>query len=133
MDRILTLPKVKELPEPLKTLVYGQYFCESGMLFPECGAVCESPWDAFISGEDFKEQKDPDSIVVSTTAGNITAKQTPDSEYPGIIMELESQNGRPGVIMEYDPEKEDIFVRVWGKDNPDGDPIYVVGIGGKED
>lgn len=48
-------------------------------------------------------------------------------------MELESQNGRPGVIMEYDPEKEDVFVRVWGKDNPDGDPIYVVGIGDKED
>lgn len=48
-------------------------------LCPECGAVCESLWDAFISGEDFKEQKDPDRIVVSTTAGNITAKQTPDS------------------------------------------------------
>lgn len=35
LDRILTLPKVEELPEPLKTLVYGQYFCESGMLFIE--------------------------------------------------------------------------------------------------
>lgn len=102
-------------------------------LCPECAAMSDSLWNTFISGGDFNDQKDSEKIVVPTTAGKITAKQTPDPEYPGIIMELESKNGRPGVIMEYDPEKEEVFVRVWGKDDPDGDLIYVVEIGGKED
>lgn len=102
-------------------------------LCPECAAKSQALWEAFINEENIKGQKDSERIVVQTPAGNITAKQVPDTEYPGIIIELEGQDGRPGVIMEYDPEKKDVIIRVWGKEDPDGDPIYVVGIGDKEE
>lgn len=35
LDRFLDLPKAKDLPEPLRSLVFDQYFCEYGMLFIE--------------------------------------------------------------------------------------------------
>lgn len=102
-------------------------------LCPECSAVCQSVWDAFISGTDLRTEQHSEGIAVPTPAGNITAKQTPDPEYPGIIVELESKNERPGVTMEYDSDEEDVIIRVWGKEDPDGDPVCVARIGGKED
>ena len=97
-------------------------------LCPDCYAVYQSVWKEFLWCD-----KMPKGLSVVTPAGKITAKQGPDSDYPGIIMELESKNGRPGVTMEYDPEEKDVIIRVWGKEDPDGDPICVARIGGKDD
>ena len=68
------------------------------------------------------------SFVVHTPQGNITAKQMPDKEYPGICLEIESPyvNGRPGCIIEYDPNQNVFQIRIFGEKDSDGDPIEVI-------
>lgn len=67
-----------------------------------------------------------DSISVQTPKGEIAAKIMPDDEYIGICLSLkEPGSGEPGAIMEYHPEAGQIQLRVWTKDNPDGDPNCV--------
>ena len=46
LDRLMVLPKAKDLPEPLKSLVYDQYYCESGMLFIENDEEFRKKWSA---------------------------------------------------------------------------------------
>lgn len=44
LDRLLNLPNAEELPEPLKTLVYHQFYCEYGMLFIENDEEFREHW-----------------------------------------------------------------------------------------
>ena len=44
LNQLLSLPKAKDLPEPLKSLVYDQYCCESGMLFIESDEKFREQW-----------------------------------------------------------------------------------------
>lgn len=44
LDRLLNLPKAEELPEPLKTLVYDQFYCEYGMIFVEMDEEFRERW-----------------------------------------------------------------------------------------
>ena len=44
LDWLLNLPKAKDLPEPLKSLVYDQYCCEYGMLFIENDEEFREQW-----------------------------------------------------------------------------------------
>lgn len=57
LNQILNLPKAKGLPEPLRTLVYDQYFCESGMLFIENDEDFHEQW-SFEKVRDLREQVD---------------------------------------------------------------------------
>lgn len=67
------------------------------------------------------------NLTVHTDAGKIIAKVLPDKEYPGIALLLD-KNRQPGVIMDYDPFRKCIQIRVYGKEDPDGDPIHVIPI-----
>lgn len=44
LDQLLNLPKAEELPEPLKSLVYDQFYCEYGMLFIENDEEFREHW-----------------------------------------------------------------------------------------
>lgn len=44
LDRLLALPKAKDLPEPLRSIVRDQYFCETGMLFIESDKEFREQW-----------------------------------------------------------------------------------------
>lgn len=70
-------------------------------------------------------------LSVPTEAGKIHAKILPDKEYPGIALLLDTP-GEPGAIMEYDPYKKIVQMRVYGKEDPDGDPIYLLPMSGNE-
>lgn len=67
-------------------------------------------------------------LYVNTPVGKIAASVLQDEEYPGIALLFENEDGQPGVIMEYNPEKKCVQVRVYGKYDPDGDPIQVLGM-----
>ena len=65
-------------------------------------------------------------IRVKTPHGVIRASSMNDMEYPGIELSLETNgNGEPGAIMEYSPVKGCVILRVYGMNDPDGDPIEI--------
>lgn len=66
-----------------------------------------------------------DDIIVGTPKGEIVAKVIPDQDYPGISVEYMNKNGCPGAIMEYSPTIDGIQLRVYGKNDPNGDPIEI--------
>lgn len=68
-----------------------------------------------------------EKIEVETPLGKIFSTVISDKEYPGVAL-LYDISGQPGVIMEYDPEKKCIRVRVFGPEDPEGDPINVIRI-----
>jgi hypothetical protein len=70
-----------------------------------------------------KKQK----ISIKTPLGEIFATPIPDQEYPGIFLGFSqnSEGGEPGVILEYDPLKNCIQARVYGPNDPDGDPMDI--------
>ncbi|MCC2253579.1 hypothetical protein LKD70_03860 [Ruminococcus sp. CLA-AA-H200] len=79
------------------------------------------------SGENRKK------IIVKTPHGNIRASQILDNEYPGIELSLVTQGfGEPGAIMEYSPTTECVNLRVYGMENPDGDPIEIFAMSHKK-
>ena len=63
-------------------------------------------------------------LAVHTDAGKIHAKIMPDKEYKGISL-LFDDKGQPGAILEYDPYEKKIRLRVYGKEDPDGDPVAI--------
>ena len=66
------------------------------------------------------------TISVQTPKGEIAASIMPDDEYIGICLSLKVPgSGEPGAIMEYHPEAGQIQMRVWTKEDPDGDPSCV--------
>lgn len=69
-------------------------------------------------------------MAINTPLGTIFAKQIPDEEYPGIELAFSDNkcSGGPGVILEYNPLKKGIVLRVYGPNDPDGDPISVIRI-----
>lgn len=66
-----------------------------------------------------------EDIIVGTPKGEIVAKVIPDQEYPGISLEYVDEDGCPGAIMEYSPKINGIQLRVYGKSDPNGDPIEI--------
>jgi hypothetical protein len=69
---------------------------------------------------------DHEKIQVETPAGKIVAKISPDTEYPGICLYVdEFGSGEPGAIMEYDPNCNQIKMRVYSMDDPGGDPVCI--------
>nr|WP_303182493.1 hypothetical protein [Lachnoclostridium phocaeense] len=69
-----------------------------------------------------------EELSVNTPHGILKATVMPDEEYPGILTELIGPDGSPGVSVEYNPEEDAIIVRVFGKDDPDGDPVFITHI-----
>lgn len=66
------------------------------------------------------------SVSIQTPKGEIAANIMPDDEYIGIgLFYKEPGSGEPGAIMEYNPNIEQIQMRVWTKDHPDDDPADV--------
>lgn len=65
-----------------------------------------------------------DDITVDTKIGKIYAKTVPGS-FPGILIECETSNtaGTPGALLEYDETKKKMMLRVYGIQNPYGNPI----------
>lgn len=66
-----------------------------------------------------------ENLSINTPVGDITAQVIPDKEYPGIGLFFNSP-GQPGVIMEYDPIKDHIQIRIYGKEDPEGDPVSIM-------
>lgn len=66
-------------------------------------------------------------VSVKTPAGIIFAQELPDPDYPGIALLFDAA-GNPGVIMEYNPIKKYVQIRVYSKDDPDGDPTTILQI-----
>lgn len=63
-------------------------------------------------------------IVVETPKGTITATRSPDNEYPGIMVEIgNSGEINPGAMLEYTSDSNKVMLRVYGKEEPEGDPI----------
>ena len=79
-----------------------------------------------IDPENPKREAQQREISVETPDGTITAKIMPDLEYPGISLEFCGKDGCPGAILEYSPTVCGVQLRVYGKDEPDGDPIHVI-------
>jgi hypothetical protein len=68
--------------------------------------------------------KEKTKLVVDTPITPIYADVLPDREYPGIaLMIYTKEHGEIGAIMDYDPFKQIIWLRVWTPDDPNGDPI----------
>ncbi len=66
---------------------------------------------------------DNQKLIVNTPIGNVEARIMPDEEYPGIALVFaEKGTGEPGAIMEYDPDKRAVLLRVYSADEPDGEP-----------
>lgn len=87
--------------------------------------VCtgESPMD-FIEYCESCKSKTPKTISINTKGGTIKAFELQNDEYPGMALVLESKNGgEPGAVMEFNPEKCSIDLKVYGMADPDGDPI----------
>ena len=66
-----------------------------------------------------------EKLNISTPKGNIVAKIVPDKEYPGIGVFFNAP-GEPGVIMEYDPLNDCIQLRIYGKEDSEGDPVSIM-------
>ena len=64
-------------------------------------------------------------ITVVTKKGVIKASVIDDNEYPGIDLSYEGENGDPGAIMEYNSTKDCIDLRVYAKEDPNGDPAAI--------
>lgn len=72
------------------------------------------------------ENRGTPTITVNTPIGKIEARQIPDNEFPGILLcYAEEGCGEPGAIMEYDTIINRIIMRVYSKEDPDGDPESV--------
>lgn len=73
----------------------------------------------------FGRQAVKSGIAVDTPLGHITAEVMPDKEYLGITVLFKGTAGEPGAILEYDPEKKAVLLRVYGMEDPDGDPVGI--------
>lgn len=62
---------------------------------------------------------------VMTPEGTISATVMSDPKYPGICLEYEGEDGCPGAVLEYSPTAGCVQLRVYGKDDPDGDPLDI--------
>lgn len=90
--------------------------------------LTKDEYDKYV--KDMRDMKYQKKIEVETPLGKIFSTVIPDKEYPGVAL-LYDISGQPGVIMEYDPEKKCIRVRVlrvFGPEDPEGDPINVIRI-----
>lgn len=68
-----------------------------------------------------------EKISIDTVKGPICAAVIPDAEYPGISLCFAKEgSGEPGAIMEYDPVKDAIILRIYSKENPEGDPVEIL-------
>lgn len=66
-------------------------------------------------------------LTVKTPNGSITAEPSGDLEYPGIWIIAKDENGQEyaACLFEYHQERERTELRVYGPDDPDGDPIAI--------
>lgn len=68
-------------------------------------------------------------IKVNTPVGLIKAVESPDRNNPGIIVQFFTKDGREmsACSMQYMEETEKVETKIWGKDEPEGDPAYETG------
>ena len=74
--------------------------------------------------DDTEQYETYPDLTVDTKIGKIYAKTVPGS-FPGILIECETSNtaGTPGALLEYDETKKKMMLRVYGIQNPYGNPI----------
>lgn len=74
--------------------------------------------------DDTEQYETYPDLTVDTKIGKIYAKTVPGS-FPGILIECETSNtaGSPGALLEYDETKKKMMLRVYGIQNPYGNPI----------
>ncbi len=72
-----------------------------------------------------KEQK---QFEVNTPMGTLRAVESMDEDYPGIVlMRIDADGKEAGAcIFEYSPAENQMVLRVYSHENPDGDPIRVI-------
>lgn len=113
---IENLYSLAELVEP-----QGCYF----RITEYAGEVKEEKPDTFLEFEEKFKPGRKKMLRVETKLGPIRASIIPDNEYPGIELSFEGGNGEPGATMEYSPVSDSINLRVYSKNDPDGDPIDI--------
>ena len=99
----------------------GCYF----RIFEYAAEVKKEKPDTFLEFEEKFKPGRKKELRVETKLGSIRASIIPDKEYPGIELSFEDGNGEPGAIMEYSPTTDSINLRIYSKNEPDGDPIDI--------
>ena len=68
-----------------------------------------------------------EEVKVVTPAGEIKVVENPDSDYPGVWIQI---NGQDLVLVDYDEEEDTHFVRVWTKERDEKgiDPLVKIDI-----
>ncbi|WP_456363694.1 hypothetical protein [Priestia aryabhattai] len=66
-----------------------------------------------------------EKLSVLTPVGEITVKENPDPEYPGVWIQV---NGQELVLVDYSAEEKTHFVRVWTKKRDDEGDDYIAKI-----
>lgn len=61
------------------------------------------------------------SLEVDTPVGKIHSIIHPDKENPGIATLIETK-GEPGIILQYNPETNQIVSKIYTKEDPEGEP-----------
>ena len=69
---------------------------------------------------------------MKTPLGVISAAEIPDEEYPGIALLFKGTSGEPGAIMEYNPNQENVMLRVYNRENPDDEPCEILPMGWRD-
>lgn len=69
-------------------------------------------------------------FCVETPVGIIKAIESPDKDNPGIVLMFLGRDGREmsACSMQYMEDTRRIESRMWGKDDPDGEPVASCGI-----
>lgn len=68
-------------------------------------------------------------IIIPTPVGNLEISESPDKEYPGVIvMLLDKTTGKEisAHVTEYLPDDGRIVTRFYGYQNPEGDPSHLL-------
>lgn len=67
------------------------------------------------------------SFSVNTPAGIIRADEFMDEEYPGVVLTHVDTKGQEGAstLFSYNDERDNVDLRVWSYEDPDGDPVEI--------
>lgn len=69
---------------------------------------------------------DENAVIVQTPGGTLKAVPSADDEYPGIVVTLLDSDGKEcgACVFEFDATQSHMSLKVWGHEDPDGDPIH---------
>ena len=69
-----------------------------------------------------------DEFTIATPAGMLRAVKSPDPDNPGIFIIQTGADGKEhgACLIEFDPAKSHMDLKVWSYQTPDSDPIHEI-------